>query len=326
MARTRLYRNGALDAENFPPADISDYLGDPAATVWLDMCSPTEQDLATISEELNLHPLAVEDAVHEHQRPKLDRYNTHAFLTAYAVRLDTTTGQLDTCEVAAFITDRALVTVRNDENFDINEVVDRWNSAPELAKNGVGFLVHGLLDYVVDSHFDAVQALDEQIEALEDLVFAEHVDHADIQRRSLHLRKSLVTLRRVVLPMREVANALMRRDFHIVDDTLMPYYQDVYDHVLRATEWTESLRDLITTIRETQLNLQGNRLNTIMKNSDSATCARCIVNSQERNPSYRMTTKIPTTISRPTTTSTAIADAKDSSTVTGDRIPARGAY
>jgi magnesium transporter len=265
MARTRLYRSGVLEAENFPAADVSEYLADPTAAVWLDMCVPTEADLATISEELGLHQLAVEDAVHQHQRSKLDRYDSHAFLTAYAVRLDATTGTLISSELAAFITDRALVTVRKDEHFDIDAVVGRWDSSAELAKSGVGFLVHGLLDYVVDSHFDAVQALDEQIEALEDLVFADHVDHSDMQRRSLRLRKSLVALRRVVLPMREVVNSLMRRDFHVVDDALMPYVQDVYDHVLRATEWTESLRDLVTTIRETQLTIQGNRLNTIMK-------------------------------------------------------------
>lgn len=265
MARTRLYRNGVLEKENFPPADVSDFLPDAAATVWLDMCFPTEEDLATISEELGLHKLAVEDAVYEHQRPKVDRYDTHWFLTAYGVRLDPDTGALVKSEVAAFITERALVTVRKDEHFDIDAVVERWDSAAELAKGGVGFLVHGLLDYIVDGHFDAVQALDEEIETLEDLVFAESVDHRELQRRFLRLRKSLVTLRRVVLPMREVVNSLMRRDHQLTSDELVPYYQDVYDHVLRASEWTESLRDMITTLRETQLNLQGNRLNMIMK-------------------------------------------------------------
>jgi magnesium transporter len=265
MARTRVYRNGILEAENFPPADVSDYLHDPDATVWLDMCAPTEEDLATISEELSLHRLAVEDAVHEHQRPKLDRYDTHLFLTAYAVRLDADSGQLEVSELDAFITERALVTVRKDEHFDIDAVVQRWDSSVDLAKGGVGFLLHGLLDYVVDGHFDAVESLDNEIEALEDMVFAENVDHSDMQRRSLRLRKSLVSMRRVVLPMREVVNGLMRRDQHFVDDVLRPYFQDVYDHVLRASEWTESLRDLVTTIRETQLNIQSNRLNTIMK-------------------------------------------------------------
>ena len=86
-----------------------------------------------------------------------------------------------------------------------------------------------------------------------------------MQRRSFALRKSLVTLRRVVLPMREVVNTLLRRDLDIVDEAMTPYFQDVYDHVLRATEWTESLRDLVTTILETNLTIQGNRLNVITK-------------------------------------------------------------
>jgi magnesium transporter len=265
MSRTRVYRNGVLEAEGFPVAEVSDYLADPAATVWLDFCGSTEADLAAISEELGLHALAVEDAVHEHQRAKLDRYDSHAFLTAYSAVLDKAQGTLAVSELAAFITSHALVTVRKDENFAIDEVVARWDSAGELAKNGVGFLVHGLVDYVVDGHFAVVQALDEQIEALEDLVFDEHPHYADMQRRSFALRKSLVQVRRVVLPMREVVNAIMRRDLRIVDGEMQPYFQDVYDHVLRASEWTESLRDLVTTIRETQLSIQGNRLNSIMK-------------------------------------------------------------
>jgi magnesium transporter len=265
MVRTRLYRNGVLEAENFPAADISDHLPEPGTVVWLDMVEPSAQDLAMISAELGLHQLAVEDAVHEHQRAKLDRYDTHAFLTAYAACLDAASGALSRSELAVFITERAVVTVRKDGSFNIDDVVRRWDSAADLAKCGVGFLVHGLLDYVVDSHFEAVQALDGQIEELEDLIFADGVDHADMQRRALLLRKSLVMLRRVVLPMREVVNTLMRRDLKVVDDAITPYFQDVYDHVLRATEWTESLRDLVTTIRETQLNIQSNRLNMIMK-------------------------------------------------------------
>ncbi|WP_409186543.1 magnesium transporter CorA family protein [Amycolatopsis sp. VS8301801F10] len=265
MAHTRVYRNGVLEAEGFAVAEISDYLADPAATIWLDFCAPTEADLAAISEELGLHPLAVEDAVHEHQRAKLDRYDSHAFLTMYSAELDDDTGALTVSELAAFITGQALVTVRKDDRSAIDAVIARWDAAGELAKNGVGFLLHGLLDYVIDGHFEVVQTLDEHIEQLEDLVFDERPQYADMQRRSFALRKSLVQVRRVVLPMREVVNALMRRDLHVVDGELQPYFQDVYDHVLRASEWTESLRDLVTTIRETQLNIQGNRLNTIMK-------------------------------------------------------------
>ncbi len=266
MHRTRAYRAGVLVAENFAPADISDYLEEPDTIVWFDLCAPDEADLATISEELGLHPLAVEDAVHEHQRPKVDHYASHLFLTAYSATLNTVTATLTTDEISAFITKNALVTVRKSQNFDIDAVAERWDGASsDMVKTGVAFLLHGLLDYVVDTQFDAIQTLDTEIEGLEDQLFAETVQDTTMQRRTYELRKSLVVLRRVVLPMREVVNTLLRRDLRIIDQTMMPYFQDVYDHVLRASEWTESLRELITNIYETHLNLRGNRLNVIMK-------------------------------------------------------------
>lgn len=266
QARTRLYRHGVLIAEGFPVADISDHLLDESAIVWLDLHDPDRDDLNVLSEEFGLHPLALEDAVHEHERTKLDRYQSHLFLTAYAVHLNEDTGELALSEVSAFVTSQALITVRKDDGLDIGSVVGYWDHSPDLAKEGVGYLLYGLLDHIVDGYFAAVQALDDQIEEVEDLLFADNPrDQGSVQRRSFELRKSLVTLRRVVLPMREVVNGLLRRDLGIVSDPLMPYYQDVYDHVLRATEWTESLRDLVTTILETNLTEQANRMNVISK-------------------------------------------------------------
>jgi magnesium transporter len=263
--RSRLYREGVLAAEGFPVADVSEHIAEPSSVVWLDFCEPTAEDLVAISEELGLHPLAVEDAVQPHERPKLDRYATHLFVTAYTVDLDATTGQLRTHEVAAFVTSNALVTVRKTEGFAIDEVMARWDQSADLAKYGVGFLLHGLVDYVVDTHFDAVQALDTHIEALQDRLFDDHPKDREMQRRTFELRKSLVLFRRAVLPMREVVNALLRRDLHVVAEEMAPYFQDVYDHVLRVTEWTESLRDLVTTILETHLSVRSNRLNVVMK-------------------------------------------------------------
>jgi magnesium transporter len=263
--RTRLYRNGVVEAEGFPVADVSDHLADPTAVVWFDLCEPTAEDLKSISGELGLHPLAVEDAVQEHQRPKVDRYATHLFVTAYAVGLDVATGRLAVSEIDAFVTQNALVTVRKSLGFDIDAVIKHWDQSPDLAVHGTAFLLWGLLDYVVDTHFDAVQSLDVQVEALEDGLFDENPKDQEMQIRTFQLRKSLVELRRVVLPMREVVNSLLRRDLHVIDAEMMPYYQDVYDHVLRATEWTESLRDMVTTILETHLTVRGNRLNVIMK-------------------------------------------------------------
>ncbi len=251
--------------EDFPVEEISDYLKEPTSCVWLDYCNPNEADLSHIAEEFHLHPLAVEDAINEHQRPKIDRYDTHLFMSAYVTRLDVESGELRTLEIGAFITPRALITVRKDEGLSIDPLVERWDGSKELAVNGVSFLLWGLLDTIVDGHFEAVQVLDSEIEALEDLLFDTRAPNTEVQRRSFEFRKSLVLLRRVVLPMREVVNSLMRRDLHVLEESMTPYYQDVYDHVLRATEWTESLRDLVTTILETNLTIQGNRMNLVMK-------------------------------------------------------------
>jgi magnesium transporter len=265
MRYTRVYRDGVLEAKDFPAAQISDYLDEPDTVVWLDLCEPDRADLEVISREFGLHPLAVEDAVQQRERSKLDRYQDHAFLTAYAVDLDPVSGRLTTSELSAFVTARALITVRKDPTFDIEGVIARWDGSADLASHGVGFLLWGLLDVIVDGHFAIVQQLDEAIEGLEDLLFDERSHDGEVQRRSFELRKSLVVLRRVVLPMREVVNTLLRRDLGLVDEAMGPYFQDVYDHVLRATEWTESLRDLVSTILETNLMVQANRMNTIMK-------------------------------------------------------------
>ena len=263
--RTRLYRNGSLEIEGFAIAEISELLRQEGVTIWLDLHDPDDADLTVLTEEFGLHPLAVEDAVQRHERPKLDRYPDHLFLSAYAVRLDGATAELVSSELAAFITPQALITVRKDDGFDVDDLVKRWDDSPDLVVHGVSYLLHGLLDDIVDSHFAAVQSLDDQIEQLQEDLFAEAGAGIEVQRRSFQLRKSLVLLRRVVLPMREVVNSLMRRDIHLLDEEMTHYYQDVYDHVLRATEWTESLRDLVTTILETRLTIQGNRLNEIMK-------------------------------------------------------------
>ena len=264
--RTRAWRDGRVVAENFPPSEVSDYLAQEGTTVWMDECEPDESDLAAIAEELGLHPLAVEDAVHEHQRPKIDHYPSHMFMTAYQAYLDPDTNVLAKAEVAAFITANALVTVRKSEGFDIDAVVGRWDEAdPELARSGVAFLIHGLLDFVVDTQYTTMDKLDSAVDGLEDALFGDAPTDQTMQRQTFELRKSLVDLRRVVLPMREVVNTLLRRDLRFVDETVQPYFQDVYDHVLRISEQADSLRDMIANIYDTQLNLRSNRINVMMK-------------------------------------------------------------
>ena len=167
--------------------------------------------------------------------------------------------------MSALVTPRAFVTVRKAE-FDVDTVVAHWDANPQLAHVGVGFLIHGWLDAVVDGHYRAAQEIDDAADVLEDALF-EPRPALDIRRRGFDLRKSLGQLRRLTAPMREIVGRLIRDDHHIrlVDEEMSPYFHDVYDHVLGAAESADSTRDRIGSILDTNLNEQSNDLNEITK-------------------------------------------------------------
>jgi magnesium transporter len=232
--------------------------------VWVDLVDPTPADFDELEDELGLHQLAVEDALHDGQRPKVDRYENHLFTALYDVAFDAASGEVTTSEVKAFVTARALVTIHHPE-FDASRLEAAFDQSPDLAAHGVAFLLWALLDVVVDRQFSAVDSLDDEIEGIADDLFDPVPRTLDVQKRSFALRKSLVRLRRVASPMREVLNTLLRRDLHDLDPVMQPYYQDVYDHVIRVAEQNDSLRDLVSTVLDTNLALQSNRMNGIMK-------------------------------------------------------------
>ena len=166
---------------------------DQSVVIWLDLRNPDHDDLTVLSAEFGLHPLAVEDAGYERQRPKLDRYRSHLFLTAYGAWLDPDTGELATSELAVFVTRQALITVRKDDGLDIGAVVERWDASPDLAKFGVGYLLHGVLDYVVDGHFTAVQSLDDAVELVEDRLFDDNSRSVEVQGNRMNIITKKVT-------------------------------------------------------------------------------------------------------------------------------------
>ncbi|HTN81614.1 MAG TPA: magnesium transporter CorA family protein [Acidimicrobiales bacterium] len=262
MASTRAYRDGTLIKEDFPVADISDVLEMPDTVVWVDYCRPTEDDLEELQAELGFHELAVQDALGGHQRPKLDHYPSHEFLVMYSVSLHD--GRLIAVEIDAFIHPRWLVTVRKDEGFDLGPLLERWDRSRDLAHHGVGFLVYGLIDTVIDQAFATLDEFDQFYDDVSDSVFSEE---SPIQPSAkwFEMRRALIQFHRLVVPTREAVSALMRRDHNLVDEDLYPYYQDVYDHILRITESTDALRDLVSTIVETNLSLRDFRTNQIMK-------------------------------------------------------------
>jgi magnesium transporter len=273
--RGRLWRAGKPVEEEFDFEQISTHLQDDTCLIWVDLCGPGEHLLSKLAGELSLDPQAVEDSIAHAERAKATRYASHVFLTAYATKIDRSgetspvgrnRSGLAVARVSAFVFPHGVITVRTSPDFDMEPVITRWDDNADLIKYGVGALVHGLLDVIVDSHFETVQALDDEMESLEDVLFDDRAISGQVQRRTYDIRKDLVQLRRVILPMREVVNAVLR---HRKDRGAAPEldsgYDDLYDHVLRASEWTESLRDMVTTIFETNLSLQDTRLNTVMK-------------------------------------------------------------
>lgn len=274
MTRTRVWRKGVLEKEDFPVADVSDHLGQEDSLVWVDLCLPGKDDLQQIADELGLDPLAVEDALEGHERPKVDRYPSHIFVTTYAMRCRSGS-PLELAKVSAFVLPRALVTVRA-EDFDIEPVVKAWDDNPDLLEFGSAALLYGLLDVVVDGHLTALQDIDDEVEEAEDRLFDERPRSGhDIQRQTYQLRREMTKVRKVVLPMREVADVLIRHgnvkpgshglptDHEMTE--LGERWRDLRDHVIRTNEWNDSLRDTVTTMFETGLSLADANLNQIVR-------------------------------------------------------------
>jgi magnesium transporter len=278
QVRGRVWRAGKSQ-DDFEFASISDYLVEKDTLVWADIYDPDHAALTELAQELGLNNWAVEDAVGDAERTKATVYKTHTFFTVYAVAptnpADDTESALSMHRISGFVLPQGLITVRLAPGSspvaslapggDIDAISQRFD---ELGgqEYGVGALVHGLLDVVVDGHFEAVQCLDDAVESIEDDLFADASPKSGLQRRTFRLRKDLVELRRVVLPMREVVSAIQHRRLDAkTAPELDPLYADLYDHVLRASEWTESLRDMVSTVFETNLSLQDARLNTVMK-------------------------------------------------------------
>ena len=262
--RSRAYRKGELEAEGFPLEEVSDFLAKPDTMVWADLCNPDLEQLEQLKEELGLHELAIEDALEPHQRPKLDHYDQHIFLSCHLVELADGQVTVHKTEIDAFMGDRWLITVRKGDDLDIDAVVRRWDHSSDLAAYGPTFLLYGLLDVVADSYFSVLERFDDYYERVSETLFEEHPLDPASQRERFEARQSLVKIHRLVNGLREAVSSLLRRG-DVVPTELDPYFQDVYDHLLRANEMTDTLRDLVTSIVETNLTLRDFRQNQVMK-------------------------------------------------------------
>jgi magnesium transporter len=262
----RLYENGKMIAEGFTAEEAPGLLREhPESVLWLDLFDPGTDDLQAVAADFHLHPLAIEDAVQDHERPKLERYPGHLFLNVYAVDIATDASKFGKTEVSAFVTERALITVRKSPS-DTARFVQRWDADAALAaKGGVAFLLYGLLDVVVDGHYSAAQRLDSGMDGVEDQLLEDGGAPRPVRRHAIALRKTVAALRRAVSPMPELVGRAMRADLGLVDDGLRPYYRDVEDHAMHTVDEVEHLRDRIEGLLQADLTEQSNVLNDITR-------------------------------------------------------------
>ena len=243
----------------------------PEALVWLDLREPGPEELALLSDEFGIHPLADEDLRRRNQRPKLDTYDDHQVAVVYEPLLPPGGADvLQLGEIHVLIGPGWLVTVHWTDAPAVEEALRRFAAYPAARPASAGVLLYTLFDSVVDAFFPALDGLSDRIDALEDRIVSGQQD-GETLRTVLRVKRELLELRRVLAPMRDVANAFLRRDNATVDDAALPYYADLYDHLVRILDQVDLLRDLVAAAMDANLSVTSNNLNAVMKRLTAVT-------------------------------------------------------
>src|SRR5947209_1976711 len=261
MIAVHHYENGQV--REFEADDISKLVDEPHL-LWVDVANPSENDLQCLQQEFSLHPLAMEDVRERHQRPKLEKYPTHAFVVVYSADLQ---------EINIFVGPSWVITVREGDTggspWSLEGAKVRFDRThPEQCD--VGYLVYVLLDEIVDGYFDQTDRAEERLEELEEMIFSEeHKNETEVQQTLFDVRRRLVRFRRAIVPLREVVAALLRKEVDWIEDHDVVLLQDVYDHVLRAIDFVDSGRELMGNAVDAHLAIISNRMNSVMKKMTS---------------------------------------------------------
>ena len=226
------------------PEDIGKYVSRPECFVWVAMKDPGPGELAAMQHEFDLHELAVEDARHGHQRPKIDEYGDSLFAVLH--NIEVVGGELKVGEVDIFVGRNFVLSVRNQAEPGFAAVRARCEREPELLKHGAGFVFYALIDAVVDRYFPALDAIEDEFEKFETQIFSGKSLRANIEGL-YYVRQKLTTLQHAVLPLLEAVGKLYGGRVPLVCSGLQDYYRDVYDHLVRINQNINGQRDTVTT-------------------------------------------------------------------------------
>jgi magnesium transporter len=253
---------GRRVTETGPPM-IRQCLAQPGHLLWLDLIQPSPEELAQVQQEFGLHPLAMEDVAKGRQRPKLDIYDDHYYLVCYALVHSQNPAEFEPSQLNIFVGHNFVVTIHACEIGILSETLRRWEQGSVRHEDGVGFLLYFLLDSVVDDYFPVLDAVDERIEELEQSLFTRFREES--LREIFAIKRSLVSMRKVVAPLRDAIGQFARRDEPMFGPHTTVYFSDVYDHVIRVVDTLDTHRDMLTGTLEAYLSVLSNRLNEVMK-------------------------------------------------------------
>ena len=247
------YQHGKKLAE-ITFAEIRQYRTQPDCFVWVALKDVEPGELEILQEEFDLHELAVEDAHHGHQRPKMDEYGQSLFVVLQIV--EPSGEELKAGEVAIFVGPGYVITVRRDSQHGFTDVRKRSELEPDLLQRGPAYVLYALMDAVVDRYFPVLDALTEEIDQIEERIFSGQSTREHIE--SLYgLKRKLMVLDRATSPLLEVAGKLHGGRVPPICSGLDEYFRDVYDHLLRLKQTIDSLRDMVTTGITVNLSLIG---------------------------------------------------------------------
>jgi magnesium transporter len=261
-----VFRQGAQKIEEgFTVDQLPELLKDEQAIVWVNMDQPTKVDEDVLLNVFQFHPLTVEDCRENRHYPKVEEFPDYLYLIVHGVRADTSPDHFNTIELDAFLGHNYVITYHHDEFRSIENVKQLIRTSPIACQRGAAFLLHQILDQIVDYYSPVLDDFDERIDQLEANIFTLKTPNNSILEEIMDLKRGVLRLRRISAKQREVMLRMSRGEFHLIDAQMLPFYRDVHDHIVRVTDLAENYRDLISGTLEAYLSVVSNRMNEIMK-------------------------------------------------------------
>jgi magnesium transporter len=233
------------------------------AFTWIGLYEPSEEEFEAIRAEFDLHPLAVEDAIHAHQRPKLEVFGEMVFIVLKTARYVDPTEVIKLGEILVFLGYDYIVTVRHGEASELGGVRRQLEESPELLQHGPGAVLHAIVDKVVDDYAPAIAGLGEDIDEVEDQVFSGA--RTNVAERIYKLKREVLQFGHAVGPLVDPVDRLARGKYGVIHPQVRTYFRDVNDHLLRAHDQLEGYRDLLTSVLQANLTQVGVRQNEDMR-------------------------------------------------------------